>query len=186
MSEQKINKNNNLEHKYGPIKTENDGTFYRNCLCCSPAITIKFPRDEDFKEEITKQENALWTFDILTYYGINTIQSSDDYINLIGLLLDSLDYLYINEEQQKQYIEKINLFNEYFKKKDNYRYNLVEDFKKYVQSHFSKENAEIKMGMNILKEEKEELDDLFLKINTKITKEIENIFNKREKNNHTK
>lgn len=159
-------------HQYGPfIKKEN--VFYRICNNCKHKQL--YPQTDEITQEYQNQLLVKYIIDIIIQGKINLIQSSDYFFKLISCLKDHISYIYINSQKKEKLLIKLQKLNIYFNSQIEERYNIINEFKNYLELTFKKQTK-------ISEEELENQDKIFNIIEKKFNQELENIL-KNEENN---
>lgn len=178
-----MERNCNNHHKYG-LWLQIGTTCQRQCKCCG--TVKKYPITDEIMAEIAKQDEAIKMLKILLHGDLDIIQSSDSFIILTGCLLDELNYLDLDKDTQERYVEKTELFNEYFhSQKAPERYNIIKNFIVYLKLFFKKETLEEKAGFGSFSEmENEQLWNIYENVSNQINDIIEKIHEEKNEKGH--
>ena len=113
------------------------------------------------------------------------INSSDNLLDFASLLHDNLSHLFINKQTQDELRKRLTVFNKYYNEKIPERFNIINDFNKYLELYFKKENIEMQYGIGIIDEpELNKIDSLDAILKKQFNIITTQIYNSTHQKNH--
>lgn len=167
----------NDNHKYGNY-IERESSFVRICKCCGYESTL--PKDIDIRKEYNNQQERKNLTKIIEP-DPTVIDSSDSLLRATSILIDSLSYIDISQEEINILITKLNKFNDFYNKEDIERYQIIKNSINFINLFFKHEKLEIIGGRDALTpEQNDEFYKEWLDITGSFTPYLNTLYDNRK------